>query len=56
MLFDTATLRISVLQDAIDLKMATEEAASLTAWKKYRVLLNHIEAKTDENIEWPMVS
>ena len=46
--FAEADWRIAVLQDAVDLEMAsTEEAASLKAWKKYRVLLAraHADAK-----------
>ncbi|MET3813294.1 tail fiber assembly protein [Pantoea sp. UYEF8] len=54
MLFDAATLSISVLQDAVDLEMATEEeAAALTAWKKYRVLLTRVDANTDKDVKWP---
>lgn len=54
MLFDAATVRISVLQDAADLEMATdEEAAALPLWKKYRVLLNRVNASTDGEIDWP---
>lgn len=49
-----ASQRISVLQDAVDLDMATdEEAASLTSWKKYRVLLSRIDANTADEISWP---
>jgi hypothetical protein len=40
-----ANSQIAVLQDAVDLEMATiEEAASLKAWKKYRVLLTRAHA------------
>lgn len=36
-----ASNKIAVLQDAVDLEMATEsEAAALTSWRKYRVLLS----------------
>lgn len=49
-----ASQRISVLQDAVDLEMATdEEAALLPLWKKYRVLLSRIDPNTDEEISWP---
>lgn len=42
------------LQDAVDLEMATdEEVAQLTAWKKYRVLLNRVDTSTAPNIDWP---
>lgn len=45
---------IAPLQDAVDLDMATtEEAARLTAWKKYRVLLSRIDPNQAPNITWP---
>ncbi|OQP33983.1 tail fiber assembly protein [Pantoea latae] len=53
-LMDEASQRISVLQDAVDLEMATdEEAAELPLWKKYRVLLSRIDANTADDITWP---
>ena len=40
-----ANLRISVLQDAVDLEMATaEEEAALKSWRRYRVLLSRLQA------------
>ena len=49
-----AAAKISILQDAVDLDMATdEEAAALVAWKKYRVLLNRIDTSTAPDITWP---
>lgn len=43
-LMDEASRRISVLQDAVDLDIATtEETSSLLVWKKYRVLLNRVD-------------
>lgn len=51
---DEATLKINILQDAVDLDMATDdEKIQLTAWKKYRVLLNRIDANTTEKVTWP---
>lgn len=60
---DTIALRVSILQDAVDMEMATdEEVASLaqaktelTAWKRYRVLLSRVEAQPGfpETIAWP---
>lgn len=51
---DRATLKISILQDAVDLEMATdEEVRLLPLWKKYRVLLNRIDANTSQQIKWP---
>lgn len=45
---------IAPLQDAVDLDMATdEEKAQLTAWKKYRVLLNRVDTSTAPDIDWP---
>lgn len=45
---------IAPLQDAVDLDMATdEESAALTAWKKYRVLLNRIDTSVAPGISWP---
>lgn len=53
-LMDEANQKISVLQDAVDLEMANEEeAAALPKWKKYRVLLNRVNADTTDNIVWP---
>ena len=50
-----ATDRISVLQDAVDLEMATDaEAAALPLWKKYRVLLSRTDVQTTEISEWPV--
>ncbi|EMJ9758476.1 TPA: tail fiber assembly protein [Klebsiella pneumoniae subsp. pneumoniae] len=52
-LIDEATLNISILQDAIDMEMATDdEKASLSSWKKYRVLLNRVDV-SGKNISWP---
>ncbi|CAB5587809.1 Caudovirales tail fibre assembly protein [Providencia rettgeri] len=46
---------IAPLQYAVDLNMATEEEkVSLTAWKKYSVLLNRVDTSTEPDIEWPV--
>lgn len=51
-----AGARISVLQDAVDLEMATDdEVASLAAWKKYRVLLNRVDTSKAPDITWPAI-
>ncbi|KAA5974846.1 MULTISPECIES: tail fiber assembly protein [unclassified Pantoea] len=51
---EQASQKISVLQDAVDLEMATdEEAAGLPLWKKYRVLLSRIDANTASKVDWP---
>ncbi|MER1667251.1 tail fiber assembly protein [Enterobacter hormaechei] len=53
-LLSVAAQAIAPLQDAIDLSMATdEEMASLSAWKKYRVLLNRVDTSEPDEIEWP---
>lgn len=49
-----ATSKISPLQDAVDLDIATEsEATLLIKWKKYRVLINRIQAESAPDINWP---
>lgn len=54
LLMEQASQKISVLQDAVDLEMATdEEAAALPLWKKYRVLLSRIDANTASQVDWP---
>ncbi|MDE9566114.1 tail fiber assembly protein [Xenorhabdus bovienii] len=46
--------KILPLQDAVDLGMATDsEQITLTAWKKYRVILNRIDCSTAPDIDWP---
>lgn len=53
-LMNEASQRISVLQDAVDLDMATkEESTALPLWKKYRVLLSRVTANTSNEINWP---
>lgn len=55
-LLKQANEAIATLQDAVDLDMATEEEALLlTAWKKYRVLLNRIQPEDAPEIVWPEV-
>ena len=53
-LMKESSQRILVLQDAVDLEMATdEEATALPHWKKYRVLLSRVDANTSDTITWP---
>jgi len=53
-LISEASQTISILQDAVDLDMATDdEKARLTAWKKYRVLLNRVDTSNAPDIKWP---
>ncbi|MFP1759794.1 tail fiber assembly protein [Lonsdalea quercina] len=54
-LMDTATGKISPLQDAVDLEIATDdEIYQLKAWKKYRVELMRTDI-TSEEIIWPEI-
>lgn len=49
-----ASEKMQTLQDAVDLDMATEEEkTSLTAWKKYRVLLSRVDATAQAPEDWP---
>nr|WP_306278167.1 MULTISPECIES: tail fiber assembly protein [unclassified Pantoea] len=53
-LMNEASQRISVLQDAVDLEMATDdETKALPLWKKYRVLLSRINADISSAVTWP---
>lgn len=52
-LLNEANENISILQDAIDLDMSEDgDEERLKAWKKYRVLLNRIDA-SDINVIFP---
>ncbi|MBU4680446.1 tail fiber assembly protein [Cedecea davisae] len=49
-----ASAAIATLADAVELEIATdEEAARLTEWKKYRVLLSRVDANNASQITWP---
>ncbi|WP_312630942.1 tail fiber assembly protein [Pantoea piersonii] len=53
-LMELAGNKIGVLQDAVDLEMATdEESAELPLWKKFRVLVSRIDANVSTEITWP---
>ncbi|EKK6279569.1 tail fiber assembly protein [Escherichia coli] len=53
-LIQEATNTIDILQDAVDLNMATgDEAALLPRWKKYRVLLSRTDTGNAPDIAWP---
>lgn len=55
-LLQVASESIAPLQDAVDLDIATDdEDASLTVWKKYRVLLNRIDTSKASDIAWPEI-
>ncbi|CCP02979.1 putative tail fiber assembly protein [Erwinia amylovora Ea644] len=56
-LMDEISQKISVLQDAVELDMATEEEKDrLLEWKKYRVRLNRVYTSKAPDIEWPVIS
>lgn len=49
-----ANQKITPLQDAVDLGMATEaEVNSLTTWRTYRVLLSRVDTSTAPDVVWP---
>lgn len=53
-LMGEASQKITPLQDASDLDIATdEEAAKLKAWKKYRVLLSRVDVSKAPDVDWP---
>lgn len=52
---DRATAEIDWRQGAVDEGIATEkEAADLSAWNKYRVLLMRVDTSKAPDIEWPV--
>jgi hypothetical protein len=57
-LLNVATARMAPLQDAVDIGESTaDEEAELTAWKRYRMLLNRIQQQDGfpQSIDWPAV-
>lgn len=51
-----ATAEITVLQDAVNLNLATEsELKKLTALQTYRVLLNRVDTSAAPDIKWPAI-
>ncbi|HEA1390074.1 TPA: tail fiber assembly protein, partial [Escherichia coli] len=53
-LMNDVSIKISTLQDAIDMDIATdEEIEMLTKLKRYRVLLNRVDTSVDADISWP---
>lgn len=54
-LINQASNKIEVLQDAIDLDMATEEErVKISKIRKYRVLLSRVDVSKAPDIEWPL--
>ncbi len=55
-LLGVANEKITPLQDAVDLNIATEhELESLREWKKFRVLVNRINFDDAPEIVWPVM-
>lgn len=55
-LLKKASEQIMILQDAVDLEMATdEEKTNLLAWKKYRIFLNRVDVNQAPDIDWPVI-
>ncbi|MDC9748664.1 tail fiber assembly protein [Proteus mirabilis] len=49
-----ATIKISPLQDAVDIGNATDsEISMLRSWKEYRVNVNRVDSSLAPDIEWP---
>lgn len=56
LLLSEAAQKITMLQDAIDLGVATgEESDLLIEMKKYRLMLNSTNVEVDGNINWPVM-
>ena len=52
-LIQEATDNIAILQDAVNLEIATnEENSQLDSWRKYRVLVSRIDTSTAPDIVW----
>ncbi|HDL7645872.1 TPA: tail fiber assembly protein [Yersinia enterocolitica] len=53
-LLNEASTQIQILQDSIELGLATETTeAELLAWRKYRVLLDRVDILVAPNVTWP---
>ena len=53
-LMSEASSKVAILQDPVDLAIATdEEAIVLPLWKKYRVILSRINPGTTNKLNWP---
>lgn len=51
-LLNEASIKISILSDAVDMGIATEsERVSLIEWRKYRVLVNRMDGNNKDG--WP---
>ncbi len=55
-LLQHANESIELLQDSVDLEIATDaEKAALLEWRKYRVLITHVDVNQAPDVEWPEV-
>lgn len=53
-LMENASEKISILQDAVSLGIATDdETKDLTAWQAYRVLLSRTDTSASPDVIWP---
>ncbi|PQQ36875.1 phage tail protein, partial [Photorhabdus luminescens] len=55
-LLQQANETISLLQDSVDLEVATDsEKEALLEWRKYRVLLTRVDVNQAPDVQWPEV-
>ncbi|WP_036769302.1 tail fiber assembly protein [Photorhabdus australis] len=53
-LLQQANDTISLLQDSVDLEVATDaEKSALLGWRKYRVLITHVDVNQAPDVDWP---
>jgi hypothetical protein len=55
-LINQVSADISILQDAVNLNMATDDENPLTALQAYRVLLNRVDTSLAPDIVWPVMT
>lgn len=55
-LMNYADKQIELLHDSIEFDIADDDAKDkLLSWRKYRVLLNHVDINSVSNIGWPVI-
>ena len=55
-LMNYADKQIELLHDSIEFDIADDDAKDkLLSWRKYRVLLNHVDINSVSNIGWPAI-
>lgn len=52
-LLQVAQDNISLLRDVMEMSLEETDDAKLTAWKKYRIAVYHINTAEPDNIVWP---